>query len=99
MISIKYFIFCTIWIILCIGMQKEEALSTHERNNGQSKNRILRMDTPDPMGDSENYEVVTNSPTGNIVTVYNKHGEPLYFYINKKKSKKDSKLRKKNNKS
>ncbi|KEG01625.1 hypothetical protein YYE_03723 [Plasmodium vinckei vinckei] len=57
------------------------------------------MDTPDPMGDSENCEVVTKSPAGDIVTVYNKHGEPLYFYINKKKTKKDSKLRKRTNKS
>ncbi|EAA18919.1 hypothetical protein [Plasmodium yoelii yoelii] len=87
MISIKYFILCAIWIILCIEMQKEGILSIQKR-----------MDTPDPLGDSENYEVVTNGPTGNVVTVYNKHGEPLYFYINKKKTKKDSKLRKKEKK-
>ncbi|CDU17107.1 hypothetical protein YYC_04092 [Plasmodium yoelii 17X] len=98
MISIKYFILCAIWIILCIEMQKEGILSIQKRNDYQSKSRILRMDTPDPLGDSENYEVVTNGPTGNVVTVYNKHGEPLYFYINKKKTKKDSKLRKKEKK-
>ncbi|EWC89343.1 hypothetical protein PFNF54_01907 [Plasmodium falciparum NF54] len=65
--------------------------------------RALTLDTPEPWGDSETYEVVTKDKHGNLITtVFNKNAEALYFYINKKKPKeknsskpKNSKMRKK----
>ncbi|ETW19269.1 hypothetical protein PFFVO_01842 [Plasmodium falciparum Vietnam Oak-Knoll (FVO)] len=67
------------------------------------KKSIKLLDTPEPWGDSETYEVVTKDKHGNLITtVFNKNAEALYFYINKKKPKeknsskpKNSKMRKK----
>ncbi|EUD65286.1 hypothetical protein C922_04415 [Plasmodium inui San Antonio 1] len=66
---------------------------------------IYRLETPEPWGDSQTYEITTKDKSGNfITTVFNKNGEALYFYINKKASKRNgsskgrnSKLRKRKN--
>ncbi|EWC77405.1 hypothetical protein C923_01941 [Plasmodium falciparum UGT5.1] len=92
--------------ILCIGCHCIIFVEIRKRGRREynvPNGRILRLDTPEPWGDSETYEVVTKDKHGNLITtVFNKNAEALYFYINKKKPKeknsskpKNSKMRKK----
>ncbi|KYO01392.1 hypothetical protein PGSY75_0725400 [Plasmodium gaboni] len=105
MCSLKYFIFSLIWIFLYNENIKDNSflMNHNKREYNVPNGRILRLDTPEPWGDSETYEVVTKDKHGNLITtVFNKNAEALYFYINKKKPKeknsskaKNSKMRKK----
>ncbi|SBT75585.1 conserved Plasmodium protein, unknown function [Plasmodium ovale] len=100
MYSIKYFFFCLIWVVLYNERVKENAFLTQYSNSQELKRRMLRLDTPEPWGDSQTYEITTRDKSGNLITtVFNKNGEALYFYISRKVERgKNSKLRKRTKK-
>ncbi|CAA9986633.1 conserved Plasmodium protein, unknown function [Plasmodium knowlesi strain H] len=103
MLSMKFFIFSLMWIVLYCERAKDGSLLTNYNKSPQELNRrILRLETPEPWGDSQTYEITTTDKFGNLITtVFNKNAEALYFYINRRASKgggssrgRNSKLRK-----
>ncbi|CRG98652.1 conserved Plasmodium protein, unknown function [Plasmodium relictum] len=95
MFSIKYFVYNLAWIALYHSSSRDSSFLIHSDKYYNSLNqRILRLDTPEPWGESETYEISKTNENGDLITtVYNKNGEELYFYIKKKKNGKGNKVK------
>ncbi|KJP87831.1 hypothetical protein AK88_02435 [Plasmodium fragile] len=96
-----------LFFVLQCERAKDSSFLTNYRKLPQEINgRMLRLETPEPWGDSQTYEITTTDKFGNLITtVFNKNAEALYFYINRRASKgngsnkrKNSKLRKRTQK-
>ncbi|ANQ06300.1 Uncharacterized protein PCOAH_00004110 [Plasmodium coatneyi] len=100
MLSIKFFIFSLIWIVLyCERVKDSSFLTNYSKSPEELTRRILRLETPEPWGESQTYEITTTDKFGNLITtVFNKNAEALYFYINKRASRGDGSSRGKNSK-
>ncbi|CRG94419.1 conserved Plasmodium protein, unknown function [Plasmodium gallinaceum] len=87
MFSLKYFFYNLAWIALYHNNIKDNSSLIYPIKSYNSVNqRILRLDTPKPWGNSQTYEISRVNEDGNIVTtVYNREGQELYFYITKKR--------------
>ncbi|KAI4840797.1 hypothetical protein MKS88_001032 [Plasmodium brasilianum] len=88
MSSMKYFIFSLIWVVN--ERAKDNSFPLNQNKSSSELNgRILRLDTPEPWGDSETYEIRTRDRSGNLITtVFNRYGEALYYYTDKKERRK-----------
>ncbi|GAW79393.1 conserved Plasmodium protein, unknown function [Plasmodium gonderi] len=89
MLSFRHFILPLIWVLIYNERVKDSPfLTQHSKWAKELKNRVLRLETPEPWGESETYEISTRDSSGNLITtVFNKNAEALYFYINRKESK------------
>ncbi|KNA01879.1 hypothetical protein PVNG_02955 [Plasmodium vivax North Korean] len=78
----------------CERAKESSFLMNYSKSPQELNRRILRLETPEPWGDSQTYEITTRDKSGNLITtVFNKNAEALYFYINRRASKGDGSSR------